>query len=133
MLYKPSIFNVLLFLSLLYQLLGCDGEHFRRQSGTNTQSASLVSKEMIIGADSIHGEDSSQQVLMAVCTKGSGTGELYGKEWFNGSWIMTYCTVPCSFGLAGVAPYDTKKEGDFKTPSGIYQVGPAFGLSLIHI
>lgn len=129
MLYRYSIFKCLLSLIILFLVVGCGGDHFRRQSGTTTQSASLISKEMVIRVDSIHGEDSSQQVLIAVCTKGPGTGELYGKELVNGSWIMTYDTVPCSFGLAGVAPFDTKKEGDFKTPSGIYHVGPAFGYS----
>ncbi len=44
----------------------------------------------------------------------------------NGHWQRTYA-VPAVVGRNGLAQPGAKKEGDGKTPSGIYNLGPAFG------
>lgn len=70
----------------------------------------------------------SEQVIIAY-SKGAGfiDGALFGLEFFEGSWKMTFDTIPCTFGRKGLAEPGQKIEGDKRTPSGTFQIGSAFG------
>lgn len=70
----------------------------------------------------------SEQVIISY-NKGAKlfSGVLFGLEFIEGKWETTFDTIPCTFGLKGLAEPDQKVEGDKRTPSGIFQIGPAFG------
>jgi len=70
----------------------------------------------------------SEQVIIAfIRDSKSFKGILLGIELINNNWEITFDSIPCTFGKNGVALNDQKIEGDKKTPSGTFQLGPAFG------
>lgn len=71
--------------------------------------------------------ESTQAIISYSNSKSSHTGELYGIEFINNKWQVTFSTINCSLGRKGFADYDTKIEGDGKTPSGKFLLGDAFG------
>lgn len=59
---------------------------------------------------------------------GAFTGKLYGAEQqLDSSWVVAFDTIGVTFGAAGVAPLGEKREGDRRSPSGAFGLGPAFG------
>lgn len=71
--------------------------------------------------------DSKQVIIVYSKGKGSFEGELQGLEYLEGNWKITFDTIPCTVGRNGFAESGQKIEGDGKTPSGIFQIGSAFG------
>lgn len=45
----------------------------------------------------------------------------------GGSWQEVAPAIPANAGRSGIAPYGEKREGDGRSPSGAYSLGPAFG------
>lgn len=45
----------------------------------------------------------------------------------DGTWQPVFDSMPAVIGRNGLAPLNEKKEGDGRTPSGIYKLGTAFG------
>src|SRR5687768_6505158 len=71
---------------------------------------------------------SSKQFIVAYNnTYKSYKGTLFGVEINNDNWKITFDTIACVFGKSGIAMEGMKIEGDGKTPSGEFEVGPAFG------
>lgn len=69
-----------------------------------------------------------QQIIIAYNENPTDqTGKLYGIEWKNEKWDTTFETIPCSFGKKGIAEISQKLEGDGKAPSGVFELGMAFG------
>ncbi len=48
-------------------------------------------------------------------------------EKIDGEWKQIFDAMPAVIGRNGIAPLNEKKEGDGRTPSGIYRLGTAFG------
>ncbi len=71
----------------------------------------------------------SEQIVVAQAdSAGAFTGRLYGVERQPGhTWAVTFDTIGVTFGAAGVAPPGEKREGDRRSPSGAFGLGPAFG------
>lgn len=68
-----------------------------------------------------------QIIIVRALDGAKAEGILYGKSLIGTKWTLSFDTIPCTFGKAGLAAKDMKVEGDMKTPSGIYQLGPVFG------
>jgi L,D-peptidoglycan transpeptidase YkuD (ErfK/YbiS/YcfS/YnhG family) len=70
----------------------------------------------------------STQIIIAYSNlQNSVAGKLYGMEFLNNHWQVTFDTIDCSFGKKGFANNGNKIEGDGKTPSGQFLIGSAFG------
>jgi L,D-peptidoglycan transpeptidase YkuD (ErfK/YbiS/YcfS/YnhG family) len=70
----------------------------------------------------------SKQIIIAQSFKASRTtGILFGLSSIGDKWNLTYDTIDCVFGKEGMISPNNKKEGDLKTPSGQYLLGPVFG------
>ena len=48
-------------------------------------------------------------------------------EFHDGRWYAVFWPMRATVGRRGVAPLNEKREGDGRTPSGIYDIGVAFG------
>lgn len=73
-------------------------------------------------------EIDSEQIIVASCIKKkSYKGVLVGYEYINENWVVTFDSIPCTFGRNGFAEPNQKMEGDGKTPTGTFQIGSAFG------
>ncbi|MCB0705790.1 MAG: L,D-transpeptidase family protein [Saprospiraceae bacterium] len=72
-------------------------------------------------------EGSKQLILVRANSPTATTGQLetYQKE--EGSWRLLKQHIPVNLGKAGFAPFGEKREGDKKTPSGLFLLGPTFG------
>lgn len=68
----------------------------------------------------------SAQQLIVVDTAAESTLTLYEK---NGSWQKVLGPVPAVIGYGGLSAAEAKREGDGKTPDGVYSLGTAFGTS----
>ena len=72
--------------------------------------------------------DSIQQVILVEDCSGSGipqTLTLWEKK--NKTWVKVSDPILAVVGRNGIAKEGEKREGDGKTPSGVYPLGPAFG------
>lgn len=72
-------------------------------------------------------KNTSQIVLSYNISPSDITGKLIGFEKVDDQWQMTLDTIPVNFGKNGFAPFDEKQEGDGKSPTGIFDLGKAFG------
>lgn len=45
----------------------------------------------------------------------------------DGVWVQAFDPIPASVGRKGIAPLNKKREGDGRTPSGIFELKTAFG------
>ncbi len=72
-------------------------------------------------------QESGQIVLTYTKEKGSFAGKLMGFERAGEEWQLTYDTIGVTYGDQGFAPYGEKVEGDHRSPTGIFGLGPAFG------
>ncbi|MFB3926850.1 MAG: L,D-transpeptidase [Syntrophales bacterium] len=71
--------------------------------------------------------DSAQVLIVSSNRPESFTARTYAFEKKNGSWRLVLTPAPSVIGAKGFAPPGMKKEGDGKTPSGIFPLGAAFG------
>jgi len=70
----------------------------------------------------------SSQVLLVIGKESSGfTALLYALEKRGGSWRIVFPPLPALIGRNGFAPPGEKKEGDVRTPSGVFALKRAFG------
>jgi L,D-peptidoglycan transpeptidase YkuD (ErfK/YbiS/YcfS/YnhG family) len=69
---------------------------------------------------------STTQVLI-VRSLGGVKAELSTCELHKNNWIARSVLFPGVIGKQGLAPLGEKREGDLRTPSGLYPIGPAFG------
>lgn len=77
----------------------------------------------------LHQTDGSSQVLLVrhggfwIFTRTT----VYVMEQREGNWTTVFPPMDAVIGRNGLAPPGEKREGDGKTPSGIFPLGPAFG------
>ncbi len=70
----------------------------------------------------------SSQVLMVMGEESAGTtAMLYALEKRAGVWRTAFPALPALIGRNGFAPPGEKKEGDVRTPSGVFALKRAFG------
>ena len=70
----------------------------------------------------------SEQLIFATNTDASSFQvTIHTLEKKNGAWRLVFPTFDGSIGEKGFAPIGEKREGDGKTPSGIFPLGTAFG------
>ncbi|MBF0388455.1 MAG: L,D-transpeptidase family protein [Candidatus Omnitrophica bacterium] len=70
----------------------------------------------------------SQAVVVRPLGAGFRAGlTLWSKDRVSGEWRRTLGPWPVTVGRNGFASVDEKHEGDGRTPSGIFPLGPAFG------
>jgi L,D-peptidoglycan transpeptidase YkuD (ErfK/YbiS/YcfS/YnhG family) len=70
----------------------------------------------------------SSQVLLVVGEESSGfTATVYALEKRGNSWRNAFTPLPALIGKNGFAPPGEKKEGDVRTPSGVFTLKRAFG------
>lgn len=73
-------------------------------------------------------EPGTKQVLVVTAkTPGSFTAQLTGWEYGENGWRQAFDRLPAVIGRSGLAGAGEKREGDGKTPVGIYALGTAFG------
>lgn len=71
--------------------------------------------------------DSSQVLLVMGEALSGSTAMLYALEKRGGSWRTAFPPLPALIGRNGFAPPGEKKEGDVRTPSGVFALKRAFG------
>ncbi|MDH4262078.1 MAG: L,D-transpeptidase family protein [Spirochaetia bacterium] len=74
-----------------------------------------------------HFQTSDSQQIIEVTVKNGLTAELQTFEKHGNSWSPGPVKTAAVVGRSGIAPTGLKKEGDGKTPSGIFLLGHAFG------
>lgn len=70
--------------------------------------------------------DSSSQVIIVQRIK-DFHAEIIACEKHNNLWRRAFSPFNAVIGAKGIAPIGRKKEGDMKTPAGLYPLGDAFG------
>jgi zinc D-Ala-D-Ala dipeptidase len=70
---------------------------------------------------------SRQLVVVTTYSDTSTTGTLRRYEWQSRQWRQAGDAVPVIIGRSGLA--SAKREGDGKSPAGIFDIGPAFGFA----
>lgn len=74
-----------------------------------------------------NGPQAEQIIVVSSIKNNSSNGILFGIEYIHNSWVVTFDSINCSIGKKGFANFNKKVEGDFKTPSGTFEIGSAFG------
>lgn len=70
----------------------------------------------------------SSQVLLVTADESAGfTARLYAMEKRDGVWRQAFAPRPALIGSKGLAPPGEKKEGDRRTPSGVFALRQTFG------
>jgi L,D-peptidoglycan transpeptidase YkuD (ErfK/YbiS/YcfS/YnhG family) len=83
-------------------------------------------ESFILLSDSI--SSSSEQIILVYNDTPSNTvGKLIGFEKADGDWQKNFNSSTVNIGKNGFASKGKKREGDGKTPSGIFKIGSAFG------
>jgi L,D-peptidoglycan transpeptidase YkuD (ErfK/YbiS/YcfS/YnhG family) len=80
----------------------------------------------MITPKSLQGLEGSQAIVVHPVTKNSNQAQLSAWQKQGNDWHRLYF-VSAVIGRNGLAAAGEKKEGDGKTPSGTYPLGPAFG------
>ncbi|STY29267.1 Uncharacterized protein conserved in bacteria [Legionella wadsworthii] len=70
--------------------------------------------------------DSATQLIIVKLVKGFNA-ELTACKKQGQSWKKVWNSFPSVVGESGIAPVGEKKEGDMRTPAGLYPLGDAFG------
>ncbi|MCE0723718.1 MULTISPECIES: L,D-transpeptidase family protein [Legionella] len=70
--------------------------------------------------------DCSSQVILVNHIKGF-EAEVTACKKHGHAWKQVWSSFPAVVGKSGVAPLGEKREGDMKTPAGLYPLGDAFG------
>ena len=97
--------------------------------GAAKENAGSVSEDMSNELRTIEcAFPSSSQVILVTDGALSGSvAQLSAFEMHEGEWKPFLKTVPAMIGRNGFAPSGEKREGDGRTPTGIYSLGIAFG------
>src|SRR5438270_6411798 len=70
----------------------------------------------------------TKQVLIVRRPPDNPNGPIALTAWeYSGVWKAVHGPMPCTIGKNGFAAPGEKKEGDGRTPSGVYKIGMAFG------
>jgi L,D-peptidoglycan transpeptidase YkuD (ErfK/YbiS/YcfS/YnhG family) len=70
----------------------------------------------------------TKQVVVVHKSKDNPDGPVMLTAWeYSGGWKAVQGPMPCTIGNKGFAPPGDKREGDGRTPSGVYRIGMAFG------
>ena len=72
-------------------------------------------------------KNTNQIILSYNKNQSETTGQLIGYQKIEGQWKPSFDTIDVNFGKKGFAPYSEKLEGDGKSPTGIFEIGKAFG------
>lgn len=90
----------------------------------DTEPREDLSEEILDAYPEIEG---SQQLLVVSNSRPEApTGQMIRYEKQDGTWTALD-TVAINVGKSGIAPPGEKREGDGRTPSGLFLIGPAFG------
>jgi L,D-peptidoglycan transpeptidase YkuD (ErfK/YbiS/YcfS/YnhG family) len=128
---RLSFSHGLYFTMFLMMMFSCKQEH-PTTNEQPTPSAIVETARFPHLMDSILAKyqisDSSNQIILSYNMELSATtGQLLGYEKINNQWQLTFDTIAVNFGKNGFAPYDKKMEGDGKSPTGVFEIGSAFG------
>ena len=94
-------------------------------AGINPQSSELLHRVLELNASEIG--DSKQIVLVCNDTIHSTGVLIQTFEKKGRHWIKKFSDFKGSVGRHGFAPFQEKREGDGKSPTGIFKLGPVFG------
>jgi L,D-peptidoglycan transpeptidase YkuD (ErfK/YbiS/YcfS/YnhG family) len=106
-------------LLLIFSFSGCTLSPSASRSQVRDSFASLDYKA-----------NKSSQVLLAVCNRSwffNDTTIIYALEKQDGKWNLKLEPIPAVIGKNGFAKLGEKREGDGRTPSGIFPLEMAFG------
>ncbi|MBN2401753.1 MAG: L,D-transpeptidase family protein [Spirochaetes bacterium] len=100
----------------------------KSQSSDSDQFSKVTDevKNILLNAGEII-NTSSQIIIVTSIEKNPDYAELYSLEKDNGFWINKFQEIKVTIGKNGFTDKGMKKEGDGKTPSGVYKLGTAFG------
>ncbi|GEN34625.1 L,D-transpeptidase family protein [Aneurinibacillus danicus] len=78
------------------------------------------------------GPDKEVKQIIVVTTPDwkSRQARLQAFEKAGGKWLSAFSPMPAVVGKNGFALPEDKKEGDYKSPAGIYKIGTAFGTAV---
>lgn len=110
MMTKGNPASVLFILWAMLCLAGC-GSHYAKVIDANAALIGNSTQLIIVGNEEL----SSAQAAAA------------GFEFIGGNWVPVTAAVSASVGRSGFARLGEKREGDGKTPSGVFALGTAFG------
>jgi L,D-peptidoglycan transpeptidase YkuD (ErfK/YbiS/YcfS/YnhG family) len=121
--------NILFIFVCLIFIFSCKNEKSTPIKKEETQP--LIEQEIHL-IDNILGKynlekDIRQIILSYNQNQSETTGQLVGFEKIEGKWQSTFDTIDVNFGKNGFALYNEKMEGDGKSPTGVFEVGKAFG------
>jgi L,D-peptidoglycan transpeptidase YkuD (ErfK/YbiS/YcfS/YnhG family) len=126
---KPSRFKgkamILLFIMAIFPILFSCATYSLKASGQSASINPLI-KKFIAHHPNQLGE--SEQLIFATNRDSSSVlVTIHALERNNGVWHLVFPTSTGSIGEMGFAAIDKKREGDGKSPSGIFPLGIAFG------
>ena len=102
------------------------------ESSNSTVAGSLPERpvpklfEKILALNQARIGKSGQILLVTNEYLGSPNATIQTFEKINGVWVEKYTNISGLVGLSGFAQYNKKKEGDHKTPTGIFYLGPVY-------
>jgi L,D-peptidoglycan transpeptidase YkuD (ErfK/YbiS/YcfS/YnhG family) len=116
---------IFLFVMAISPILFSCATHGVEGSGPSADINPFI-KEFIAHHSAQIGE--SEQLIFATNRDpSSALVTLHALERNNGVWLLVFPTFAGSIGEKGFAAIDSKREGDGKSPSGIFPLGIAFG------
>ncbi len=86
----------------------------------------LISGEWTAGLERLAGP-STQVLLVSNLDPSSSRAAVYALDKKGSGWEVAMAPIPATIGKKGFAAPGSKREGDGKTPSGIYPLGTVFG------
>ncbi len=89
--------------------------------------ASLGGHKTVQPADELKTLSQNIQQAIIVEPQSDSQAVLTAWELKNGRWFQKYSSMPAMVGRSGIAEFQMKREGDGKTPSGIFEIKLAFG------
>jgi L,D-peptidoglycan transpeptidase YkuD (ErfK/YbiS/YcfS/YnhG family) len=116
-----KLFKPVLFFSLTCRFILCVGIVLISGCASLNQTMSPETNQEFKG---LH--EKSQQVIL-VDPSAHSKAILSAWELNHGRWVGKFLAVPAMVGRSGVADLGEKREGDGKTPSGIFPLKLAFG------
>jgi L,D-peptidoglycan transpeptidase YkuD (ErfK/YbiS/YcfS/YnhG family) len=111
---RTSVQPAIWLLSLFFLLLSC-------ATWSPRSSAAGFAASWPYKAEVIH---SQQMVVVEAKSIHSQSGQLSLQQYIGGQWQSVLSGIPVTFGSKGIGK---TKEGDGRTPSGIYRLGSGFG------
>jgi L,D-peptidoglycan transpeptidase YkuD (ErfK/YbiS/YcfS/YnhG family) len=127
---KPGCFRVvvaitIIFIIAIFPILFSCTTYSIKGSGESTNINPFIKQFIVHHSTQI---EESEQLIFATNTDSSSFHvTIDAVERNNGIWHLVFLTFTGSIGEKGFAPMDKKREGDGKSPSGIFPLGAAFG------